>query len=316
MKLYDLIIIGGGPAGITAGIYAARKKLKTLLLCQDFIGQTGKAFLIENYPGFKEIRGVELAQKFEKHLKKFSAYNGSAKGRDIEIKKGIGVIQIIKKRDKNFKIQTSQDKDFLARTVIVATGRDPRPLEVSGEKEFLGKGVAYCVTCDAPLFRDKIVAVIGGGNSGFEASLELSKYCKKIYILHHRAKPKADELAQERVKKNKKIQVILNAKTKQIKGKNFVESIIYQDLETKNKKELTVQGVFIQIGYVPATSFVKALVDFNKWDEIKINPKTCATKTPGLFAAGDVTDIHIKQIITAAAEGCKAALSAYKYLQK
>jgi len=309
MKLYDLIIIGAGPAGITAGIYGARKKLKTLLLCRDFTGQVGKAFFIENYPGFKEIRGADLAEKFEKHLRKFSGPGG------IEIKKEEGVNKIFQQKDKFFKVATEKDKHYIAKAVIIATGRDPRPLEVSGEKEFLGKGVAYCVTCDAPLFRDKIVAVIGGGNSGFEAALELSKYCKKIYILHHRAKPKADELVQERVKKNKKIQVILNAETKKIKGKNFVESIIYQDLESKHKKEIVVQGVFIQIGYIPATSFVKGLVDFNKWDEIKINPKTCATKTPGLFAAGDVTDISVKQIITAAAEGCKAALSAHKYLQ-
>ena len=305
MKIYDLIIIGSGPAGITAGIYGARKKLKTLMITRDFLGQLGWAFTIENYPGFEQIKGQELVQRFRKQIK----------GLDIETKQGQDVTCILKKKDKIFDVKTSDDKHYFSRAVIVATGRDPRPLEVSGEKEFLGRGLAYCVTCDGVLFQGKDVAVIGGGNSGFEASLELSKYCKKIYILHHRAKPKADELAQERVRKNKKIQVILNAKTKEIKGKDFVESIIYQDLESKNKKQIAVQGVFIQIGYIPATSFVKGLVDFNKWDEIKINPKTCATKTPGLFAAGDVTDISVKQIITAAAEGCKASLSVYKYLQ-
>ena len=304
--MYDLIIIGAGPAGITAGIYAARKKLNTLLLTKDFIGQVGKAFLIENYLGFEQVRGVELAQRFENQLKKF----------EIEIIKGQGATQILQKSDKSFEVKASKDKSFFSKTVVIETGRDHRPLEVSGEKEFLGKGVGYCTTCDAPLFRDKIVAVIGGGNSGFEAALELSKYCKKVYILHYRNKPKADELAQERVKKNKKIEVLLNANIKEINGKSFVESIIYEDLEAKKKKTLKVQGVFIQIGYIPATSFVKDLVDFNKWDEIKINPKTCETKTAGLFAAGDVTDIPIKQIITSASQGAIAALSAHKYIQE
>ena len=306
MKLYDLIIIGGGPAGITAGIYAARKKLKTLVLCQDFIGQAGKAILVENYTGTQSITGQDLMQKFEKHLKQFQ----------IEIEKGVKVVRIIKKQNANFNIKTLNNKVFSCKAVIVATGRDPRPLEVSGEKEFLGKGVAYCTVCDAPLFQGKVVAVIGGGNSGFTSALELSKYCKQVYILHYKEKPKADEILQQRVKKIKKIKVLLNADTKEIKGNDFVQSIIYKDLKTNKKKQLAVQGVFIQIGYVPATSFVKGLVNFNKWDEIKINPKTCATKTPGLFAAGDVTGISIKQIITAAAQGCISTLSVYRYLEK
>lgn len=304
--IYDLIIIGAGPAGITAGIYAARKKLNTLLLTKDFIGQVGKAFLIENYLGFEQIRGVALAEKFKNHLNKF----------EIEIKQGEGVIQILQKSDKSFEVKASKGKSFFSKTVVIATGRDPRPLEVLGEKEFLGRGVGYCVICDGPIFQDKTVAVIGGGNSGFEAALELSKYCKKVYILHHRAEAKADELSQERVRKNQKIKVLLNASIKEINGKSFVESIIYEDLEAKKKKTLKVQGVFIQIGYIPATSFVKDLVDFNKWDEIKINPKTCQTKTSGLFAAGDVTDIPIKQIITSASQGVIAALSVHKYLQE
>ncbi|GAG10558.1 unnamed protein product, partial [marine sediment metagenome] len=192
---------------------------------------------------------------------------------------------------------------------------DPRPLEVPGEKEFLGRGVGYCVTCDGPLFAGKEVAVVGGGNSGFEAAIELSKYCPKVYILHSGSKPKADELAQERVGKNKKIEIILNAKTKEIKGDKFVNLLIYEDAPSKKIKELLVKGVFVQIGYVPATGFLKGLVDFNKKDEIKIDAVTCETKTPGLFAAGDVTNAPVKQIIVAAGDGCKAALSAYKYLQ-
>lgn len=695
--MQDLIIIGGGPAGITAGIYAARKKLNTLLITKDFIGQVGWAFFIENYPGFDGILGQELMAKFKKHLEKF----------EIDINEGEEVMKIEKENDV-FKILTSQKDRYLAKTVVIASGRDPRPLEVAGEKEFLGHGISYCTTClppgeeivannslakieelgiaqkvltvdgsfqnikqivgrdyngeiikiktkfftepvkltanhpvlttrierdyyrkilrinkprwkragllteedallypvisktkdvkkirfseilgvevqngkaknnqethtshripdeipinekflrlagyylsegcitrhginiyfnkkenkfindvknlfeevfslkvysktvggvtrvsifsklvkdlflvlfgkyapnkkiphwmlflpkekqkeiikgfyrgdgclrakdfcivttsrtlsyqlrdillrfniipgiekrekeklnktlgeigrrkirfnydkyhiriggpslekmseilgvhhpridtrkqickhawikdsylylpireikrenykgkvynllvdesntyvaknfivhncDAPLFRNKNVAVIGGGNSGFEAALELTKYCPKIYILERGSKPRADEINQERAKKTAKIEVLLNAELKEIRGKNFVNSITYKDLKSKKLKELKAEGVFVQIGLIPATGFVKGLVDFNKKDEIKIDPKTCATKTPGLFAAGDVTDVPIKQIIVAAAEGAKASLSAYEYLSK
>jgi len=304
--MYDLIIIGGGPAGITAGIYAIRKKLNTLLISRDFIGQVGKAFLIENYPGFEGILGLDLIAKFKKQLEKF----------EIDINEGEEVSKILKRKDGTFEIITSQKDRYFARAVIVASGRDPRPLEVPGEKEFLGRGLSYCTTCDAPLFQDKKVAVIGGGNSGFEAALELAKYCPKIYILHHGPEPKADEITQERVKKIKKIKVLLNTEIQEIKGKNFVESIVYQDLKAKKQKTLKVAGVFVQIGSIPATGFVKGLVDFNEKDEIKIDPKTNITKTPGLFAAGDVTNVPLKQIIVAAGEGAKAALSVYEYLQE
>lgn len=306
-NVYDLIIIGAGPAGVTAGIYAARKKLTTLLLTRDFVGQVGKAFLIENYPGFeKGIRGAELASRFKSHLQRF----------EINIKEGEGVNNISQEKDKTFDVQTEKENIFQARAVIIATGRDPRPLEVPGEKEFLGRGVGYCVTCDGVLFQGKAVAVIGGGNSGFDAALELAQYCSKVYILEYTSKVLADEITQERVKKNTKIQVILNADSKEIKGDKFVKGMVYKDRQTDKETELSVQGVFIQIGYIPATGFVKDLVEFNEQDEIMIDPLTCATKTPGLFAAGDVTDISVKQIIAAAAEGAKAALSAYKHLQE
>lgn len=303
--MYDLIIIGGGPAGITAGIYAARKKLKTLLITKDFVGQTGKAGHIENYPGCFGIGGLELMGEMKKHLEKF----------EIEIKEG-ATIKEIKKNKEGFDVKITQKETYFTKAVIVASGRDPRPLEVPGEKEFIGKGVSYCVTCDGPLFRDKSVAVVGGGNAGFDAALELSNYCPAVYLLEFGSKAQADEINQEKARATKKIKVILNTQVKEVKGKEMVEFLIYEDLIKKEEIKIAVQGIFIEIGQVPATGFLKDLPVFNEKDEIEINLKTGETKIPGLFAAGDVTDAKYKQIIVAAGEGAKAALSAYEYLSR
>jgi len=274
---YDLIIIGGGPAGVTAGIYGARQKLKTLLITKDFGGQLGKkAIDIGNYPGLDGISGLELVEKFQSHLEK----------QKIDIEKD----EVIKmeKKGENFLVSTENKKVFESKTVIIASGVDPRPLEVPGEKEFIGKGLSYCAVCDGPMFKDKTVAVIGGGNSAFETAIFLSRIAKKIYILEYNPKVNAFEDNQEAVKKMGKAEIITNAALKKIEGDNFVSSITYQDKTTKQEKTLSVEGVFVEIGYDPATSFVKDLVDFNQRDEIKIDFETCQTKTPGLFAAGDV----------------------------
>lgn len=302
--MYDLIIIGGGPAGIAAGIYAARQKLNTLLIAKSFGGQMArKAVDIENYPGFEKISGLELIQKFEKHLMK----------NKIEIERdSTGKIQKI---EGGFSVSTGSRKEFQAKAVIIASGADPRPLEVAGEKEYIGKGVSYCTTCDGPLFADKEVIVVGGGNSGFEAALSLSKYAKKVYILEFSSQVKADENNQNLAKKSG-IDIITNAALKKIQGGAFVDSIIYEDKNSKELITLKIQGVFVEIGSQPATSFVKDLVEFSERDEIKVDPKNNMTKTPGLFAAGDVTDVKYKQIVIAAGDGSKAALSAYEYLQK
>ena len=303
--MYDLIIIGGGPAGIAAGIYAARQKLNTLLIAKGFGGQMArKAVDIENYPGFEKISGLELIQKFEKHLRK----------QKIDIERDS--VTKIKKVGKNFSVLTGSRKKFQAKAVIVASGADPRLLEVPGEKKFIGRGVSYCVQCDAPFFTDKKVVVIGGGNAGLEAALALSSYAKKIYILEFKSEGGADQIIQERAEKTAKIKVITSAALKKIQGKDFVESIVYQDRNSQELQTLKAEGVFVEIGSIPATGFVKDLVDFSERDEIKIDPKTNMTCTPGLFAAGDVTDVKHKQIVVACGEGVKAALSVYDYLQK
>ncbi|MFQ6049806.1 MAG: NAD(P)/FAD-dependent oxidoreductase [Candidatus Paceibacterales bacterium] len=303
--MYDLIIIGGGPAGITAGIYAARQKLNTLLITKEFGGQLArKAVAIENYPGFEKISGLELIQKFEKHLRKQKI--------DLEIDE----VRKLEKINNRFLIWTHNKNKFEAKAVIIASGADPRPLEVPGEKEFLARGLSYCAVCDGALFSDKIVAVIGGGNSGFETAIFLSKIAKKIYILEYGSKVKADQENQEIVKKTGKVKIITSALLKRIQGDKFVNSIVYQDRETSEEKTLSLEGVFVKIGSQPATLFVKGLVDFNEKDEIKVDFETCQTKTPGLFAVGDVNVGKYKQIVIAGGEGAKAALAAYNYLQK
>jgi len=302
--MHDLIIIGGGPAGIAAGIYASRQKLNALLITKSFGGQMArKAVAIENYPGFEEISGAELIHKFEKHLRK----------QKISIE--MGEVKIVKKTSKGFLISTKTKKQFQAKAVIVASGADPRPLEVPGEKKFIGKGVSYCVACDGPLFAGKNVAVVGGGNAGFEAVLSLIKFAKKIYILESGPKAAADSLLQEKALKTGKVELLTSAESKKIEGKDFVESMTYLDKKTKRTRKLQVEGIFVEIGSQPATSFVKGLVDFNEKDEVMVNPRTGKTKTAGLFAAGDLDDVPYKQIAVAAGEGVKAALSASIYLQ-
>ena len=320
-KIYDLIIIGGGPAGITAGIYGARQKLNTLLITKIFGGQVArKALNIENYPGFEEISGLELIQRFEKHLRKFTPLDSKHLTGQVDIARDLVVK--IKKIGKKFSVLTKSKNQFQAKAIIVASGADPRPLEVPGEKKFISHGVSYCAICDGPLFSDKTVAVIGGGNSAFETAAFLSNFVKKIYILEAGPEIRADAENQERIKKTGKVEVITNVVLKKIKGKEFVDAIVYQDYnppatpDNPKIKKLAVDGIFVEIGSQPSTSFAKGLVDFNEKDEIKVDFESFQTKTPGLFAAGDVNVGKYKQIITAAGEGAKAALAAYDYLQK
>jgi len=303
--MYDLIIIGGGPAGVAAGIYGARQKLNTLLITKNFGGQmVKKAVVIENYPGFESISRLELIDRFEKHLRKQKI--------DIEIDEVIK----LKKAGENFLVSTSSKNQFEAKSIIIASGADPRPLEIPGEKEFLGRGLSYCVTCDGPLFPDKTVAVIGGGNAGFEAAFFLSKIAKKIYILEAGSKVIADLENQERAQKTGKVELITSVILKKIEGDQFVKALICEDKNTGKTITLPLEGIFVEIGSQPCTSFAKGLVDFNERDEIKVEFETYQTKTPGLFAVGDANVGKFKQIITAAGEGAKAALAAYDYLQK
>jgi len=303
--LYDLIIIGAGPAGMTAGIYAARQKIKTLLITKDFGGQiTRKAVTIENYPGFKGISGLELIKKLKEHLD----------SENVKVK--IGEVDKIKKNKKFFSVFTTEKEEISTKAIIIASGADPRPLEVPGEKEFIGKGVSYCAVCDGPVFEGEEVVVVGGGNAGFESAIFLLNYAKKIYILEYAPEVAADKTNQEIAANSGKLEVITNVALKEIKGKEFVDSVIYEDRKTGEKKSLKTRAVFVEIGSQPATSFAKGLVDFNERDEIKVEFETMQTKTPGVFAAGDCNTGPFKQIITACGEGAKAALGAYQYIKR
>lgn len=305
MDNYDLVIIGGGPAGITAGIYAARQKLKTLLVAKNFGGQImSKAVGVENYPGFEQISSLELIERLEKHL---NSYNLPVELEEVaELSRSGGLFLIIGK----------DGGKFSARAVIIASGAVPRFLNVPGEKEFVGRGVSYCTACDGPMFGDKNVVVVGGGNAGFETAIFMANYARKIYILESGEAVRADAANQEKAGSLGKIEVITGAVLKEISGQKFVEKIIYKNSSGGREKTISAEGVFIEAGYRPASDFIKEdLVDFNGKREIKVDFETLKTKTPGLFAAGDVNAGKNKQIIIACGQGAKAALEAYKYLQ-
>ncbi|MBL7053427.1 MAG: FAD-dependent oxidoreductase [Candidatus Portnoybacteria bacterium] len=300
--MYDLIIIGGGPAAVSAGIYAARKKLKTILITKGWGGQMALAPEIENYAGFESITGAELVSKFTQHLKK----------NELEIKEGVE-IKDIKLVDNLVEVKVNDDV-YQAKVAIITTGRNPRKLGLPNEDKFIGKGISYCSTCDAPLFRDKEVAVIGGGNMGLGTALDLITYASKVYILEYSPELKADKYFQEKIKKIDKIEVITSVKVAEIKGDQFVSSLTYSNGTGGKNKELPVQGIFIAIGSDASSFLVKNVVELNKENEIKIDSRN-RTSQPNIFAAGDVTDISHKQIVIAAGEGAKAALNAYDYLQ-
>jgi len=295
----DLVIIGAGPAGITAAVYAARKKLDFSVVTQDIGGQTVWSGEIENYTGYQFITGPDLAQKFREHLEQHK----------FDLREGIEVTKVVKETS-NFKIQTSKGETLSAKTVIIASGKKPRLLNVPGEAEFKNRGVTYCATCDGPLFAGKEVAVIGGGNSALDATLQMMKIASKVYLVNINAELGGDAVMQERVGASGKVEILNQAKTLEISGDKFVRGM---RVEIAGKpRELKVEGIFIEIGLIPNSGFID-LVKKNKMNEIIIN---CLAETsePGVYAAGDVTSVPEKQIIIAAGDGAKASLGAFRYL--
>lgn len=298
--MYELIIIGAGPAGITASIYAARKRMNFLTIAREIGGQAALSSDIENYTGYQYITGYELSKKFEQHVKEF----------DVGVK--YEEVTEIGKSGEGFTVRTDKGS-YESRALIIASGSKPRTLNVTGEKEFKNRGVTYCATCDAPLFLDKHVAVVGGGNSGLDATLQLVRIAKKIYLVEALPSLRGDTTMREKIERSDKVTVLTDTKVLEIIGDKFVTGML---VEREGKREvLDVQGIFIEIGYTPNFDFAARLVGVNERREIIVD-RYCRTNVNGIFAAGDVTDVPQKQIIVAAGEGAKAALSAYEYLQK
>lgn len=301
-EIYDVVIVGGSVAGLTAGIYCGRKMLKTIILTQKVGGQNLLTNDVENYPGFMTITGPELTEKMRKQVENVK----------VEIKEGASVVSVSKKPDGTFGVMLESGEEIATKTIIIATGKNLRRLNIPGEKEFEGKGLSFCSICDAPLFTGKDVVVVGGGNSGLESALDLTHYANKIYVLEYQSRFKGDELLQERLKATGKVELISSAKIKEIKGDKFIEKVVYDDA-AGTEKEIAVQGVFVHIGWVPASALAKDLVNFDDFGQVVIDGE-CKTSTPGIFAAGDITNTKYKQYTVAVGEGAKAALSAYDYL--
>lgn len=310
--LYDVIIIGGGPAGSAAAVYTARKKLKTLLITESFGGQSIVSDDIQNWIGESHISGFDLAKKFQEHVRSFSDV--------VEIKipeKAIAIksISCQENRPCDYEVETDKGK-YQGKAIILAAGARRRKLGIPGEDNLNGKGVAYCSTCDAPLFQGKEVAVVGGGNAGLEAAIDLLPYATKIYVLEFADALKGDPVTQEEVKKNPKVEIIFNSQSKEILGENFVTGLKYLDRKTNKEKTLAVGGVFVEIGSVPNSEMVKDLVNLDKYGQVLIDSKHASSSKPGIFAAGDITDDPYKQNNISAGDAVKAALAAYAYLLK
>ncbi len=309
--MYDLLIIGGGPAGVAAGIYAARKKMKTALVAQEFGGQSIVSADVQNWIGTPSISGFDLAEQLKKHLFEHKE--------SLDIMEGDLVSKIERKAEdteQGFKVYLQSGKELETKYIFLASGSRRRRLNVPGEDKFEGKGVVYCSICDAPLFKDKTVAVVGGGNAGVEAVIDLLPYAKKIYLVVRSEAPKGDAVTLEKVVGHQSVEVVTNALTEEVKGEQFVTHLAYLDKTTNEKKELAVEGVFVEIGAVPNSEFVKGLVAMNERGEVIVDHKTQASSCPGIWAAGDVSDVLYKQNNISAGDAVKAVLNIYETMVK
>lgn len=311
--IYDIIIVGAGPAGVAAAVYSARKRLKTLLIAESIGGQSIVSDDIQNWIGEPHVSGFDLAQKLEAHVRSYPDI--------VEIKSPEKVLKITPiacsepSRACDFKVDTDKQDKYSGKALILTAGARRRKLGVPGEEQFSGKGVAYCSTCDAPLFPDKKVAVVGGGNAGLEAVQDLIPYASEIYLLNNSDQVKGDPATLEEIKKSDKFkELILNAEVLEITGDKFVSSLKYRDKQTKEEKTMTLDGVFVEIGSVPNSEIVKGLVELDQWGQVVIDSRHASTSHPGIFAAGDITNDPYKQNNISAGDAVKAALAAYNYL--
>ncbi len=300
---HDVVIIGAGPAGLAAAIYTGRARLKTIVLEKGLPG--GQILLtdwVENYPGFPEgIAPFELMENFRKQAEKFGAVIEADEAKSI------------RKKDESW-VVVSQNREYAARTVIVATGAAYRKLGIPNEARLTGRGVSYCATCDGAFFKDRVVAVAGGGDNALTEAIFLTKFCRKLFLIHRRDQFRAIKILQERVFSSPKIEVVWNSVVEAIEGETHLERVIVRNLKENRTFPLPLDGLFVSIGMDPHTDFVKGLVDLNEWREIKVDQKM-ATSQPGIFAAGDVADACPKQVATAVGTGVVAALAVNDYLE-
>ncbi len=299
----DVIVVGGASAGLTAAIYTARQGLKTKVITKDIGGQALLTDRIENYPGFEHVSGFDLLSKFESQAKLYGAefvYDE--------------VTQIVGEELACFLVKTYSG-EYRACAIILAFGKTPRDLGVPGEQELKGKGVSYCAVCDGPFFKGKTVAVVGAGDPALDAAVYLKNLASKLYVIHRTDRPIGNKETIDSLKQSGRVEFVGNSKVRAVNGSSKLESILLEDVATRGEKQLATDGLFVEMGYVAKTDFVKDLVQVNGIKEI-VADREGRTSHPGIFAAGDVTDTPYKQAIISAGEGCVAALSAYNYLQK
>lgn len=301
--MYDLIIIGGGPAGTAAAVYAARKRLKTVLITSEFGGQSVVSEDIQNWIGTVSISGTDLAESFKKHV---MAYANDV----VEVKEGQKAVAI-KKDGGEFIISTDTAQEYKGKTVLIVTGSRRRKLAVPGADQFENKGITYCASCDGPLFSGKDVVVVGGGNAGFETAAQLLAYAKSVTLLNNSKEFRADPVTIEKVLAHQNMKAVSNVSLLEVKGENFVKALIYKGNDTGETTELPTEGVFVEIGLVPATDFVKGLVDLNPYGSVIIDPRTQATSVKGIWAAGDCTDVLYHQNNIAAGDAVRALEDIY-----
>lgn len=298
---FDTIILGGGPAGLSAAIYASRGAVSTAIVDLNMLGGQPSNYLeLENYPGFQVIGGYDLMEKFEEHADKFG------------VKKF--PMQEIQSVDLKTKTIVTNEYEFNAKTIIIATGAQPMKLGVPGEKEFVGRGVSYCAVCDGAFYKNKVVAVVGGGNAAVEEAMYLTKFADKVYVIHRRNELRADKIVQERAFKNEKIEFIWDSVVKEIKGDNLVNTAVLENVKTKEISNLSVNGVFPYIGMTPNVENISGQLQQDARGFI-VTDETMATSVEGVFAIGDVRTTPLRQVITAAADGAIGAVYAVKYLE-
>ena len=304
---YELIIIGGGPAGAAAGVYAARKRLKTVLIARDFGGQSVVSDDIQNWIGTPHIPGSKLASDLEAHVREYA-------DDVLEILTGDDAVQV-QKIDGGVTVTTESGKTFSARTLLIATGSKRRKLTAPGADKFEHKGLTYCASCDGPMFSDKDVIVVGGGNAGFETAAQLLAYVKSVTLIEYADTFRAEQITVKKVLSNPNMSAFSNVEIVEIKGDKMVESIVYKDRSTGKITEKPTTGIFVEIGQMPATEFVNGVVELNNYKQVIIDPKTQKTRTDGIWAAGDCTDVLYHQNNIAVGDAVRALEDIYVWLK-